>query len=125
MTAVTETRSFASLFGDIARDIQQILRGEIQLAKAEAIQELAKLKTGVVCLVLASLLGTLGLAYLLLASVLLLALTIPLWSAALIVGLVALAIAGLSAMAGLAAVRKIQGAPRTVQSLKEAVRWTT
>ena len=125
MTAVTDTRSFASLFGEIVRDIQQILRGEVLLARAEALQELAKLKTGVVLLALASVLGTLGLGYLMLASVLLLALRLPLWSAALIVALAVFAIAGILAMAGLAAVRKIHGAPRTVQSIKETVRWTT
>ena len=105
MTAVTETGSFASLFGEIVRDIQQILRGEVRLAKAEAVQELAKLKTGLVLLALASVLGTIGLGYLMLASVLLLALRLPLWSAALIVALAVLAIAGTSAMVGLAAVQ--------------------
>jgi integral membrane sensor domain MASE1 len=121
----TDPRSFGSLFGEIVRDIQQILRGEVRLAKAEAVQEIAKLKTGVVLLGIALVMATLGVAYLLLASVLLIATRLPLWSAALIVGVAVLAIASTCAASGLAAIRKIRGTPRTVQSLKETVRWTT
>ncbi len=124
MTSI-EPRPLGALFGDIVRDIQQILRGEVELAKAEALQELAKLRTGAVLVALALVLGTLGLAYVLLASVLLIALNLPLWSAALIVGVAALAIASICATTGVAAIRKIRGAPRTVQSIKETVRWTT
>jgi hypothetical protein len=113
------------LFGDIVRDVQQILRGEVQLAKAEALQGLAKLRTGAVLVALAVVIGTLGLAYVLLASVLLIALNLPLWSAALIVGVATLGIAGICATTGLTAIRTIRGAPRTVQSIKETVRWTT
>ena len=120
-----EPRPLGALFGDIVRDIQQILRGEVQLAKAEALQELAKLRTGAVLVVLAVVMGTLGLAYVLLASVLLIALNLPLWSAALIVGVATLGIAGICATTGLTAIRTIRGAPRTVQSIKETVRWTT
>ena len=125
MTTTTEPRSFGSLFGEIVADIQHILRGEVRLAKAEAVQELAKLKTGATLLAVALVLGVLGLAYLLFASILLIALTLPLWEAALIVAAAVLAVAGGCAMAGLAAVRKIRGAPRTVQSIKETVKWTT
>jgi hypothetical protein len=121
----TEPRSFAALFADIVRDIQQILRGEIRLARAEAAVELARLRSGVVLLVAAMVFAVLGLAYVLLASVLLMALTLPMWMSALIVGVVVIAIAAAAAVAGLAEVRKIRGAPRTVQSLKETVRWTT
>jgi integral membrane sensor domain MASE1 len=122
---VTEPRSFGSLFGEIVRDIQQILRGEAQLAKAEVLQEATKLRTGLVLLALSLVLVTLGLAYLLFASVLLIATRLPLWSAALIVSVVVLAAAGTAAMSGFGAIRKIRGAPRTVQSIKETVRWTT
>jgi integral membrane sensor domain MASE1 len=122
---ITETRSFGSLFGEIVRDIQQILRGEVQLAKAEVLQEATKLRTGLVLLGLSLVFMTLGLGYLLFASVLLIATRLPLWSAALIVSVVVLAAAGSAAMSGLAAIRRIRGTPRTVQSIKETVRWTT
>jgi hypothetical protein len=124
MTA-TEPRSFGTLFGEIVRDIQQIFRGEMRLAKVEVVRELTKLKTGVVLLATALVTGVLGLACLLLASVLLIAMKLPMWSAALIVAVVVLLVAGICATAGLAHVRRIRGTPRTIRSIKETVRWTT
>jgi len=125
VTTATEPRSFGTLLGEIVRDIQQIFRGEMRLAKVEVVRELTKLKTGVVLLVTALVTGVLGLAYLLLASVLLIAMKLPMWSAALIVAVVVLLISGICASAGLANVRRIRGTPRTIRSLKETVRWTT
>jgi uncharacterized membrane protein YqjE len=118
-------RPLRSLVGDIVSDVQQILRGEVRLAKAEALQELAKLRTGAILLALSFVVLTLGLAYLLLAAVLLIATSLSLWSSALIVAVAVLAIGGALAAGGLGAIRKIRGAPRTVQSIKETVRWTT
>ena len=120
-----DPRPLGALFGDIVRDIQQVLRGEVRLAKAEALQELAKLRTGAVLFALALVLAVLGLAYVLLAPVLLIATNLPLWAAALIVGVTVLVIASVCAATGVAAVRKIRGTPRTVRSIKETVRWTT
>jgi hypothetical protein len=123
-----DQRPLSAVLGDILRDIQQIFRGEVQLARAEALQELSKLKTGAVLLSISAVMGALGLAYLLLASIYLIATQLPLWASALIVAGAALAIAGLFASAGVSAFRRIHGTPRTVRSLKElkeTVRWTT
>ena len=123
MTALDQ-RPLSGLLGDIVRDIQQLVRGEVQLAKAEVWQELAKFKTGAVLLSISAVTATLGLGCLLLASIYLIATQLPLWASALIVAASALAIAGVFAMAGFSVFRRIHGTPRTVQSLKETVRWT-
>src|SRR5262245_35250452 len=120
MTA-TEPRSFGTLFGEIVRDIQQIFRGEVRLAKIELVREVAKLKSGLVFLAVASVAGVLGLAYLMLAAVLAIGQAVPLWGAALIVAGVVLVLAAVLAMAGLSQVRKIRGTPRTIRSIKETV----
>lgn len=125
MTTATEPRSIGSLLGNIVSDLQHILRGEVRLAKAEAAQELARVKRGAALLTVALVFGVLGLAYLLFAATQLIALRLPLWEATLIVAAATLTVAAACAMAGLAAIRKLRGAPRTVRSIKETLKWTT
>ena len=108
-----DPRPLTAVVGDIVHDIQQIFRGEVQLAKAETLQELAKLKTAVVILSVSLVMGVLAVSYMLLASIYLIATRLPLWASALIVAAATLAIAGVFAAAGLSAVRRIRCTPCT------------
>jgi uncharacterized membrane protein YqjE len=123
--AVSDQRSIGSLLGDTAARIQQIFRGEVRLAKAEIVDNVASLKSGAALLAVAAILGILGLGSLVAASIVLLATRLPLWASALVIAVVLFAIAGSVALAGMKEVRRVRGVPRTMQSLKETLQWPT
>jgi len=121
--APTSERSVAGVIGDVVGNIQQLLRAEIRLAKAEAGAELAGLWRGVIWCAVAAASAIFGVSYVLLAVVHTLALWMPLWAAALLVGVVMLGVAAAAAAVGVKAL-KVQMLPRTTQSLKENLTWT-
>jgi uncharacterized membrane protein YqjE len=123
--AVSDQRSIGSLLGDTAARIQQIFRGEVRLAKAEIVDNVASLKSGAALLAVAAILGILALGSLVAASIVLLATRLPLWASALVIAVVLFAIAGSVALAGMKEVRRVRGVPRTMQSLKETLQWPT
>jgi uncharacterized membrane protein YGL010W len=82
-----DDRSVAQLLGDLLRNLQDILHAEIRLAQARAREELRSYRPSVLLIVMGALGGMLGCFFLLLAAVAALSLVIPIWAAALIVGL--------------------------------------
>src|ERR1700733_3095913 len=117
--ATPSVRPIGSVLEDLAGNLQNILRGEIRLARTELASDIAILKRSVMFLGLATVLAVLGVAYLLLASVFALALLLPLWAAALIVATVVLGGAAGCAMTGVKEIRRVRGMPRTVASIQE------
>jgi protein-S-isoprenylcysteine O-methyltransferase Ste14 len=119
-----EDKSIGDLFGDLARELGTLVRQEIQLAKVEmsdkasrAAREAGKVAAGG-ALVHAGLLAVIA------AVILALGTLIPLWVSALVVGLLVLAIGGSLAKSRLAALKRIDPAPRqTMETLKEDARW--
>jgi Flp pilus assembly protein TadB len=119
-----EGRSVGDLVGEIADDLSRLLRQEIDLAKAEAKQEVSKLGKG------AGLLGGAGVAghlLLLFASVtlmLVLGRVMDLDLAALIVALIWAVVAAVLASMGRRQLRSFDPQlPQTTQTLKEDVQW--
>lgn len=121
--AVDTRRSVTELLGDIAGNLQRLVRSEFRLAKAELRQEITAGKRAVMLLAAGALLGILGVGYLLLSLVLVLALVMPGWLAALIVALLTLAGAALAVAAGMRQWTAITVAPRTIASLQENMAW--
>lgn len=117
-----ESASTGELLGQFFRQTSELLKKELELAKAEVGSTVQSAVTMTVGFAAAALLGMLGLGLLCSAAVLALATTMPAWGAALLVGVVMLVIAGI-----LAAVAKKKGIKkpleRTQQSLKEDVQW--
>lgn len=117
-------RSIASLLGDIVTNLQQMVRAEVRLAKVELRQEAAKARQGAVLLVAGGLAAVLGLGVLLLAAVYALALVVPAWAAALIVGLVTAAVGGAVVSAGLRHFHSIHLPPqKSAAVLAENIQW--
>jgi hypothetical protein len=85
--APTDDRSVAQLLADLLRNLQDILSAEIRLAQARAREELRTYRPPVVLIVVGALGGMLGCFFVLLAAVAALSLVMPVWAAALIVGL--------------------------------------
>jgi Putative Actinobacterial Holin-X, holin superfamily III len=82
-----DDRSVAQLVADLLSNLQDILHAEIRLAQARAREELRSYRPPVLLMVLGALGGILGCFFVLLAAVAALSLVIPIWAAALIVGL--------------------------------------
>ena len=100
-----------------------MVRAEIRLAKVEAREDLAVLLRGAIWCGIAAVAALFGLMYVLLAAVYTLALWLPLWAAALLVGGVML---GIAATVAATAVKrlKLPTLTRTIQLLKENFTWT-
>lgn len=108
---------------DILQDIGQIVQGEIRLAKTELAQKAAALGKAAGTLAAAGVAGLLAGACFVTAGMAGLALVMPLWLGALIIGsLLAFAAAGAYAV-GRTRMTRIEPVPqRTVQTMKENIR---
>ncbi len=101
-TARTEgTHGIGEILGGLATDIQDLIRGEISLARAELNQKLERVILAAIWLVGGALLAFAGLVVVLQGVAAALALALPTWAASLIVGVAIVAIGALLARAGL------------------------
>ena len=92
--AAPEDASTGQLIGQLTEQISRLVRDEARLAQAEVTQKAKRLGVG------AGLFAFFGLAVLIAAAVLALALALPGWLAALIVAVVLFAVAGVLALVG-------------------------
>ena len=115
--------SVGDLVKAMSADLSRLVRDEIQLAQTEMSAKIKQAGVGVGAFGAAGVLALYGLAVLIAAAVLGLALVMSAWLAALIVGVVVLAIAGVVALVGKKKVD--QAAPvvpeRTVANVKQDV----
>jgi hypothetical protein len=117
-------RTVPELLGNIVDNIQQIIRSEFRLAKAELQEKASRASKPATTLGAGILLGLYGLGFLLLAAVYAL-------STVMAVGLAALTVGGVLALVSVALVtssakklKALNPAPeRTIQTLEENVQW--
>jgi hypothetical protein len=109
---------------NIAGNIGDIVRSEVQLAKAEVRHEAMKAARGGGMLAAGAVLGLFGLGFIFWTIAAGLTLWMPVWAASLIVGVALLAVAGALAMVGLNRLRNVRAKPeQTIESVKEDVQW--
>ncbi|MGI4798199.1 MAG: phage holin family protein [Janthinobacterium lividum] len=96
------THSIGQILGGLATDIQDLIRGEISLARAELNQKLERVILAAIWLVGGALLAFAGLVVVLQGVAAALALVLPTWAASLIVGVAIVVIGALLARFGLA-----------------------
>ena len=115
--------SLGELLGGLAGDIQDLVRGEIALARSELDQKLQRVILAAIWLVGGALVGFAGLVVVLEGVSAALALVIPTWAAALIVGMIIIVVGGLFAKSGLGMLSLRTLTPdRTAQSLQKDAR---
>lgn len=119
-------RPLGELFAELARETGQLLKQELQLAKAETVVKAKQAGRNIALLGLGACLAAVGGLSLTAAAVALLALFMPLWLAAAVVG-APLTLAGvLLASHGLTALKHLDPVPReTIQTLKEDRQWVS
>jgi uncharacterized membrane protein YqjE len=118
-------RSFVDVLQDIVGNIQEIVRSEVRLAKAELSEEARKAKPAGLWMGIGAVFsaGTVMLA--LLAGVYALSTVMPNWAAALVVSLLSGTVAALAVRTGVTCVKRIDPTPdKTIRSLKENVAWS-
>lgn len=110
----------AQLLGSIANDIQELVRGEVRLARSEIDQKLNRVLMAAIWLIGGALVAFAGLVVILQGVAAALALALPTWAASLIVGVLIVVIGGLLARSGLAMLSiKTLIPTRTVSSLQK------
>jgi len=116
-------RSIPDILKDVLTNIQDIVRAEVRLAKAELGEELSRASSGGLLIGLGAVAAIFSALFLLLACMYVLARLVPNWAAALIVAAAVGVAAAVTLGLGLKRFKTIQAAPKTAASLKENVRW--
>jgi uncharacterized membrane protein YqjE len=111
------------LLGSLATDVQDLVRGEVRLARAELDQKLDRVLIAAIWLISGALLAFAGLVVVLQGGAAALALVLPTWAASLIVGVVIVVVGALFARSGLTMLSlKTLTPERTASSLQKDVR---
>jgi uncharacterized membrane protein len=123
--AVQNGRTVPEVLQDIVGNIQEIIRSEFRLAKAEVKQEAAKAKSPVIMSIMGGALGLYAFGFLLVTAMLGMATVMSMWMAALIIGAVLAVVSAALLSAGMARLKRVNAVPeRTIESIKENVQWT-
>jgi len=116
-------RSIPEILHDVLANIQDIVRAEVRLAKAELGEELNAARSGGLLIGVGAIAAIFSSLFLLLACVYALSRIVPDWAAALIVAAAVGVAAAVTLSLGLKRLKTIQAAPKTAASVKENVRW--
>lgn len=120
----TDDRSLGELLGDLARDTGLLVRNEVALAKAEMSQKASHVGKQAGIIGVGGALAYAGLLAIVAGLIVLLDIWLPLWGAALLVGIILAAVGGAIAMSGVNGLKKENLAPQqTIETLKEDAEW--
>jgi hypothetical protein len=124
-SGVSRDRSIIDIFKDMIENIQEIVRCEIRLAKADVKLEAGRRWPPIRLLLAGAVVGLFGVGYLLSSAVYALALIMPPWAASAFVGVVLAIVAGAMINAGLGHWRQLSPEPGNVNgTTKEDVAWS-
>jgi uncharacterized membrane protein YqjE len=114
----------APLLSDLLKDLQDLVRGEFNLAKVEMKESASSAARGAGMIAGGAVIGIVGFIILMLGVAYLLDLWMPMWVAAGIVGIVLLVIGAIVALSGKSALSAENLTPdQTIDSLKEDQTW--
>jgi len=117
-----QNRSVADLVGNILSNVQEMVRSELKLAKAEVREETTKTLSGAKKMAIAAGAGLFALTFLLWSVALLLTRVVPDWVATLLVAGLLGAIAGVFYSKARGEIQ-IPKPDKTIQNIKENVEW--
>lgn len=119
----TADRPISAVLSDIMGNVQDIVRSEARLAKAEVTQELKKSASACVLTGAGLVMLAFSGLFVLVAAVAALSLVMPIWAAALIVAAAEGLMAALFVGLGVKKFKAMQWAPRTAATIKENAEW--
>ena len=121
---MAQERSVSDVLQDILRNLQDMVRSEIRLAKVEIREEVRRAVSSIVWIAAGTVGAVSAWIFLLWALAYALATRMPMWGATLIVAVVMAAAAAALMMGGIQRAKRIQPIPeRTVESVKENLEW--
>src|ERR1044071_10503051 len=124
MHQARDERSLGQLLSELVQEMGTLVRQEIALATTEMGHKAARVGRQVGLVALGGAVAYAGFLAIVAAAVLLLAQVVPLWIAALLVGLVVAGVGYVLVQGSLAALRSLDLTPRqTVRTLKDDVEW--
>ncbi len=119
-----DDRSIGELFSELSQETATLVRQEVQLAKTEMTQKASRVGKDVGFLAAGGAVAYAGLLAIIAGVIFLLALVIPLWLSALLVGIAVAAAGYFLVRKGLDALKQEDLAPReTIETLKEDKEW--
>jgi hypothetical protein len=119
-----DERPLGELFADLANETSSLVRNEVTLAKVELTEKATRVGKNIASLVIGGAVGYAALLAICAALILLLAMAMPAWLSALIVGLIVGCVAWLLISKAVTALRRTELKPQeTVESLKEDAQW--
>jgi len=121
---VAEDRSVSDVLQDILRNLQDMVRFEIRLAKTEVREEVREAVTSSIWIAAGTVGAVSAWIFLLWTLAYALATRMPMWAATLVIAVVMTAAATMLIIGGVQRARRIQPMPeRTVASVKENLEW--
>ena len=121
---VKDERSLGDLFSELAAESGTLIRQELALAQTELTQKAIRAGKGVGKLAIGGAIGFAGMLAMIAAAILLLAIWIPAWVSALIVGAVICGASFLIVTSALETLRNTDPVPHeTIESIKEDAKW--
>jgi len=123
-TGPSGEESLGELLAATTRDVSELLRKEIELAKVELKEEAGEAGRAAALLGAGGVVTHLALLLLLLAAAWGLAEAIPLWAALLVVGAITAVVAAILIVTGRSRLSAVRAVPITTQTLQEDVTWT-
>ena len=117
-------RSAGEIMQDVVRDVGEVVRGEVRLARAEMSQKARQAGKAAGFFGGAAVCGLMAVAALVLAGIAALAMVMPLWAAALVMGVLLACIGGAMYAGGRTKLKDLDPVPeQTVQTIKDDVQW--
>jgi hypothetical protein len=123
--AIKDERTLGEMFAELSRETRTLVQQELRLAKTELGEKASRMGKGAGLIVGGGLIAYGGLLAMIAAMVLIMiALGVPPWAAALVGGVIAAGIGYLLIRSGLAALKPQELTPRkTIDTLKEDAQW--
>jgi hypothetical protein len=123
--AIKDERTLGEMFAELSRETRTLVQQELRLAKTELGEKASRMGKGAGLIVGGGLIAYGGLLAMIAAMVLIMiALGVPPWAAALVGGVIAAGIGYLLIRSGLAALKPQELTPqKTIDTLKEDAQW--
>lgn len=116
-------QTLGELVAAATKDFTSLIRKEVELAKTEVKGELKTVSKGAVGLGIAAGAGLFGGLFISVAAVFLISIWIPMGWAFFVIAMAYLMVAGMGAMVGLMAMKRIEAPPRTIRTVKDTAEW--
>ncbi len=122
-TIETGERSVADIVNDIGRNLQDIIRSEVKLAKVELGETSGRVRSSSSSFAAGGILGVYAVGFLALTAMFALEIVLPAWLAALIIGVLLAIGASIGISMGRRIFKTVQPPNKTLETLKEDFQW--